>query len=82
VTPTGRSRKRRLSRFHAQAFGALVGLGFKESVVRRALEQLRRDGVATGEGHEPPLARLMRAALAVLTSEPLSRRGADHRVRT
>jgi hypothetical protein len=67
---------------HAHAFGTLVGLGFKETAVRRALDALRQQGGASDEPREPPLARLIRAALAVLTSEPLGRRGPSRRVRT
>jgi hypothetical protein len=69
---------------HAQAFGALVGLGFKESAVRRALERLRQhgDGNTPREPHEAPLEGLIRAALAVLSSEPCSPRGPRRHVRT
>jgi hypothetical protein len=63
--------------------GALVGLGFKESAVRRALEQLRhRDGNTPCEGHETPLARLIRAGLGVLAFEPLGPRGPRRLVRS
>jgi hypothetical protein len=72
----------RVADLRAQAFGALVGLGFKESAVRRALDQLRQDGGgSTTEPHEAPLASLVRATLAVLSSEPLSRRGPRRHVR-
>ena len=77
-SPYGSSKiEPRVADLRAQAFGALVGLGFKESAARRALESLRQhaDGSTTGESHKPPLARLIRAALAALASEPPSRRG-------